>query len=407
MKKLLKTCCLFLSLLLAGCAADSSTIESNSDSGENEGTKTEILEEAEKLKEGYFVDEALAKLNENEDLADDSEVQKKIDEYTEYKNSFIKYNGAIEHIFFHSLIVYPDLAFDNIGHPANGYNMWFVTVDEFKNILPKLYERGYVLVNIKDVYKQDSIGKTVIQDVYLPEGKKPLILSQDDVNYYDYMKTDGFADRLVIDEDNQVSTLVRNKNNEEQVTRDGDMVPIVDDFIKEHPDFSYRGAKGTLAITGYEGALGYRLKTEEEKEEAKKVAEKLKEDGWTFASHSYTHNGDGFFQGVQNYDNLKYDFTKWNDEIKPILGDTNLFISPFGATLEGNNVNLVTEFGFDTYCNVSRLPENEYAGNLIITPRYNIDGYTLLECKDSLRKLFFDPDEVLVPNVRPVLKVED
>lgn len=403
MKKLLKTCCLFLSFLLAGCAADSSTINLS----KNADSKTEILEEAEKLKEGYFVDEALAKLNENEDLAEDSDIQKKIDEYTEYKSSFVKYDGAVEHIFFHSLIVYPDLAFDNIGHSANGYNMWFVTVDEFKNILTKLYERGYVLVNIKEVYKQDSTGKTVRQDIYLPEGKKPLILSQDDVNYYDYMKTDGFADRLVLDEDGQVSTLVRNRDNEEEITRDGDMVPIVDDFIKKHPDFSYKGAKGTLAVTGYEGALGYRLKTEEDKTEAKKVAEKLKEDGWTFASHSYTHNGDGYFQGVQNYDNLKYDFTKWNEEIKPILGDTNLYISPFGASLEGNNVNLVTEFGFDTYCNVSRQPENEYVGNLIITPRYNIDGYTLLECKDSLRKSFFDPDEVLVPNVRPVLKVEE
>ena len=134
-------------------------------------------------------------------LAEDREVQKKIDEYTEYRDSFVKYTGEVEHIFFHSLIIYPELAFDNIGHSANGYNMWYITVDEFKNILSKLYERGYVLVNIKEVYKQDSTGKTVRQDIYLPEGKKPLILSQDDVNYYDFMKTDGFADRLVIDED--------------------------------------------------------------------------------------------------------------------------------------------------------------------------------------------------------------
>ena len=28
-------------------------------------------------------------------------------------------------------------------------------------------------------------------EIYLPEGKKPFVLSQDDVNYYDYMEGDG------------------------------------------------------------------------------------------------------------------------------------------------------------------------------------------------------------------------
>ena len=35
-------------------------------------------------------------------------------------------------------------------------------------------------------------------------------------------------------------------------------MPIVDDFVREHPDFSYRGDKGTIALTGYNGVLGYR-----------------------------------------------------------------------------------------------------------------------------------------------------
>ncbi|MDD6793822.1 MAG: hypothetical protein PUE01_00170 [Clostridiaceae bacterium] len=277
----------------------------------------------------------------------------------------------MEHIFFHSLIVYPQLAFDDKGHPASGCNTWFVTVDEFKKMLPQLKERGYVLVGINDV------------------------------NYYDYMKPDGFAEKLVVDDNNEVFTLVKNMEGKEEITRDGDLVPILDDFIKDNPEFSYKGAKGTLAVTGYEGALGYRLDSESSKEEAKKTAKALKADGWTFASHSFTHNGDGYFQGVQNYDNLQYDFNKWNELIKPIVGETNIYISPFGAMLEGSNINLVPENGFDIYCNVSRFPEDEYSGNLIITPRYNIDGYTLFNCKDSLNKLFFNADEVMTPGVRP------
>ena len=37
-----------------------------------------------------------------------------------------------------------------------------------------------------------------------------------------------------------------------------DLVPILDRFVEEHPDFSYRGAKAILALTGYNGVLGYR-----------------------------------------------------------------------------------------------------------------------------------------------------
>ncbi|MCD8021977.1 MAG: polysaccharide deacetylase, partial [Lachnospiraceae bacterium] len=39
---------------------------------------------------------------------------------------------------------------------------------------------------------------------------------------------------------------------------DYDLVPWIDSFVDLHPDFSYHGHKGTIALTGYEGVLGYR-----------------------------------------------------------------------------------------------------------------------------------------------------
>lgn len=30
---------------------------------------------------------------------------------------------------------------------------------------------------------------------------------------------------------------------------DYDMVPLIDRFVEQHPDFSYRGAKGIVALT--------------------------------------------------------------------------------------------------------------------------------------------------------------
>ena len=42
------------------------------------------------------------------------------------------------------------------------------------------------------------------------------------------------------------------------VTRKSEVVPLVDRFVENHPDFSIDGAKGIIALTGVEGILGYR-----------------------------------------------------------------------------------------------------------------------------------------------------
>lgn len=50
------------------------------------------------------------------------------------ERDLVPYTGPVEHIFFHPLIAYPELAFD--GDPmARGYDDWFVTVQEFHKIL--------------------------------------------------------------------------------------------------------------------------------------------------------------------------------------------------------------------------------------------------------------------------------
>ena len=77
-----------------------------------------------------------------------------------------------------------------------------------------------------------------------------------------------------------------------------DLVPLLEDFIQEHPDFSYRGARAIIAFTGYEGILGYRTASsyaqtnpnyEQDREQAAKVAQCLKDNGWELASHSWGH----------------------------------------------------------------------------------------------------------------------
>ena len=72
-------------------------------------------------------------------------------------------------------------------------------------ILQSMYERGFVLVRLHDVAYEVTAedGSRYFQegDIMLPEGKKPFVMSQDDVCYYEYMDGDGFASRMIIGED--------------------------------------------------------------------------------------------------------------------------------------------------------------------------------------------------------------
>ena len=77
------------------------------------------------------------------------------------------------------------------------------------------------------------------------------------MSYYHYMDGDGFAQKLILDENGEVKNTYVEDDGSVSVG-DYDMVPWIDTFVKEHPDFSYHGHKGILALTGYEGVLGYR-----------------------------------------------------------------------------------------------------------------------------------------------------
>jgi len=381
---------------------------------EIEKHKEEILAEADQLLQGYFYDEAIDLLKSEPAVittATDDAIQLKITEVLKAKASLVKYEGPVQHIFFHSLIIYPELAFDKKGHPANGYNMWMATVSEFKKMLPELEKKGYVLYPLTEYIEPDPQNPKNIKlkDIYLPPGKIPLVISIDDVNYYDYMKPDGFANRLVMGDDGRVWTEVITPEGKTTVTRDGDVMPILDDYVEDHPGFSWRGAKGTIALTGYQGALGYRITDGLPQEEAwkltvKQIADTMKANGWSFACHSYTHNG-YFRDGTLTMKLIKYDTDRWIKKIEPYVGKTNIYISPFGVHFKKDDprYRYLIEQGFRIYCPVSNERRITVNSDNIVMPRVNIDGYSMSHRRNELEKHYFDVSEVLDP-LRPDLQ---
>ncbi|HRU83891.1 MAG TPA: hypothetical protein P5058_00725 [Eubacteriales bacterium] len=317
-------------------------------------------------------------------------------------NGFERYEGKIHHIFFHSLILEPEKAFASPNR--QGYHDWMVTKSEFKAILPKLYQGGFVLINLGDIARLDENGNVVKKPIYLPKGKKPLVISVDDVNYYDYMKNSGFAERLTVDGDGRVTVVVMSKNGA-KYDYEGDVIPILDDFVAKHPDFSINGAKGTIAVTGYQGVFGYRTTTLTGFEkfiaesQAELVAERLKASGWTIASHSYSHMKK-FRDKSITLAELKADTENWINKIAPIVGRTPVFISPFGCTFPPSDARFkyLLEKGFYIYCPVYKEMTTEFGKNYVINCRLNIDGMTLLTYPERIKKFFFDPSGIIDPS---------
>ncbi|MBP5292046.1 MAG: hypothetical protein J6Y90_05465, partial [Lachnospiraceae bacterium] len=245
--------------------SDSSAgLSGETDSGKEDMSSTiaAAVEEAKLYAASYDYDKATARLEPLKEKDGSGEVGRLLAELSSLKGTLEEADiTAIPHIFFHSLIVDPSLAFHNNKARADDYNTAMTTVDEFNRIIQQMYDRDYVLVSLHQMaqYTEETDGSGAMKagKIMLPPGKKPIVLSIDDMSYYAYMMKDGFATKLVIGSDGSLTNEMV-KNDGTVVYGSFDVVPLLDDFIKMHPDFSYQGAKGVIALTGYDGVFGYR-----------------------------------------------------------------------------------------------------------------------------------------------------
>lgn len=249
--------------------------------------------------------------------------------------------GKVPNLSFQLLIADPDRAFNDATY-KNSFDRNFVTTEEFSKILTSLYDNGYILVNLDDIVETTGTGYDA-KTLYLPAGKKPLLLTQTNVNYSLYLVDSdgdliadqngcGFASRLVLDKNGNVTCeMVDAYGN--LVTGAFDLVPILDDFIKLHPDFSYRGAKATLALTGYNGLFGYRTHKaakdklgeaayQKEVAGAKAVAEALTRSGYTLACYTY----ENINYGNATLARIEKDMNNWRAEVVPIIGQLDTLV---------------------------------------------------------------------------------
>ena len=203
----------------------------------------------------------------------------------------------------------------------------YITTGEFSAILDQLYANGYVLVSLYDfavpVTNEDGSVGVNRTSIRLPEGKKPIILTQEGVNYYSHTENcGGFADSLAVNASGELTCRLG------ETEGAFDLVPVLNDFLAQHPDFSYEGARATIALSGYEGLFGMTL---DQSDAIKAVADKLRAQGYDIACYTYAdmEYADFGAAGIQE------DLDKWNAEIVPVLGSTDMLVYPTGGDIKG------------------------------------------------------------------------
>ena len=347
-----------------------------------------LYRRAKRYAQQYDYDKAIKVLKSSPNYKISTKLRKAAKVYKKKKESCVSWPlDQVTHVFYHTLIKDTSKAFDG-DYKSGDYDQVMTTIDEFNKITQSMYEKGYVMVSIYDMATVDENGNMTPGEILLPEGKIPFVLSEDDVCYYHYM--------------------------------DGD--------VEEHPDFSYRGARGIVALTGYNGILGYRTDSSyetrpddldadkvqwldnhpdfdlnTEREGAKKVVQAMKKEGWLFASHTWGH------QNVSqiSLEKLQADTQRFKENVDPLIGGTDIIIFAFGADLagaedySGEKFEYLKSQGYNYFCNVD---SSQYfvqiRDNYFRMGRRNLDGYRMYYNPELISDLF-DAQEVFNSD-RPV-----
>ena len=285
------------------------------------------------------------------------------------------------------------------------------TVEEFDRITQQMYDNGYVFVRLRDlvVETKDENGNVTFApntNLMLPPDKKAVVLSVDDLSYYHSYKPAGFPERLVLDDNGDVKCLYKTSDGKKHIG-DYDVVPRLNTFLKKHPDGAYKGARGMIAMTGYNGVFGYRTDSdyevrehlkpdqlawlnehpdynrEKEIEKAKKIADALKAEGWEFASHTWGH----LSVTGKTVERLKTDNEKWVANVQNIVGVVDTLIFAHGNDIGGpqpyTNDNPLYAYyksaGYNFFCNVDRSKPHwvQINADNVRQGRIDMDGYLL------------------------------
>ncbi len=261
----------------------------------------------------------------------------------------VPWHGPVEQLFVHPLVLDPARAFraDRLGQ---GFRDYFVTAREFSGVLSGLESRGWTLVDVHRVAEGT---------VHVPEGRKPLVLYEDDVNYYAYFRGRGLASGLVLTPAGPRAVV-------DGAPSDQDVVPLVERFVAAHPDFSADGARGVLALTGYEGFFG---DPDPGSPQVRALADWLRVHGWTLASHTFGH----VTLASASRTVIVHDLARWA-RVADVLGPVDVLVYPYGSRPTPAGRRQLRDAGFTIQVDIDVRPRLEMRDGVVLMSRRHVDG---------------------------------
>lgn len=429
--------CLILSFIV-GSVSNALTVKKNKDSAAQaqaqqqasaadaaEAEFKRLMAQVDTLVTGYDYDGAINLLGEyngnnenfrNQVVAKQAALAQEKEQLVELKDI-----SSIPNLSFHVLMADASRACnkDVSGAELSGsYNKNFVSVEEFTRILNQLYSSNYVLVDfnsfISTTTRVDGNTNFEAKSIYLPQGKKPVMITETMVNYFEYMVDPdkdgtldgtghGFANKLVLDANGDIKAAYVDASGQSLVGN-YDLVPVLESFIQEHPDFVYQGARAILAVSGTEGVFGYRTNTayvsrfgqafyDNEVTEAKKIVAALREKGYTIASYTYSNQAYRSMSTAQ----IQAEVTNWTNQITPVLGEVDTIVFARGSDIEsysGTSFNVLYNSGLRFFLNSGSSPRVDVNTTFVRQTRLMVTGETMTWYSSQFAS-YFDSNVVL------------
>jgi peptidoglycan/xylan/chitin deacetylase (PgdA/CDA1 family) len=150
----------------------------------------------------------------------------------------------------------------------------------------------------------------------------------------------------------------------------------VDEAVAAHPELSADGAKGLLAVTGYEGLFGeHDLSGPAARARVKVLAAALRSDGWVLASHTYGHiNLSEDSPAV-----VSRDIERWSQVTADLLGPVNILVYPFGARPTLMSRRLLRDAGFTIQYDIDVRPWRAVDDGVVMMSRRHVDGFAFAD----------------------------
>lgn len=299
-----------------------------------------------------------------------------------------KYSGEIEILSFETLMSFPEKALSENNTYCTQYDETKITTTEFKNILEELYKNNYIIIDIFD-----AIDKSLFQikNLYLPQDKKPIILTFNNVSYKSNYQNLGQIDKIILDKNNNLASYTTKKSIQDRIQHDNEFVLILENFIKKHKDFSFNNARGIIFFSGENGILGYNANSKNtssryEKKRVSEIIKKLKDLGWRFGANNYTYSHENTKSNME----FAKELSLWNNEIKDIIGETWLysFSCENYSEIDDEKIELLIKNGFKIFFENNTKSNVNIHNDICFFQTKKVNGKSLRNLPNTFSNLF-------------------